>query len=38
MLRTNLRGEIDFLLRENVVDEEDVLRSNRIAFTSSFVK
>ncbi len=38
MLRTNLRGEIDFLLREGVVGEEDVLRSNRVAFDSSFVK
>jgi adenosine deaminase len=38
MLRTNLRGEIDFLLREDVVGEEDVLRSNRVAFDSSFVK
>ncbi|MGD1055433.1 MAG: adenosine deaminase [Nitrososphaerales archaeon] len=38
MLRTNLRGEIDFLLRERVVGEADVLRSNRVAFDSSFVK
>jgi adenosine deaminase len=38
MLRTNLRGEIDFLLREQVVGEEDVLRSNRVAFDSSFLK
>jgi adenosine deaminase len=38
MLRTNLRGEINFLLREGVVGEEDVLRSNRVAFDSSFVK
>jgi adenosine deaminase len=38
MLRTNLRGEIDFLLRGGVVREEDILRSNRIAFDSSFVK
>ncbi len=38
MLRTNLRGEIDFLLRESMMDEEDVLRSNRVAFDSSFVK
>jgi hypothetical protein len=38
MLRTNLRGEIDFLLREKVVDEVDVLSSNRVAFGSSFVK
>ncbi|MGD0476668.1 MAG: adenosine deaminase [Nitrososphaerales archaeon] len=38
MLRTNLRGEIDFLLRERVLGEEDVLHSNRVAFDSSFVK
>jgi adenosine deaminase len=38
MLRTNLRGEIDFLLRHGVLDEGDVLRSNRVAFDSSFVK
>ncbi len=38
MLRTNLRGEIDFLMREGAVREEDVLRSNRTAFDSSFVE
>lgn len=38
MLRTNLRGEIDFLLRDGAVREEDILRSNSIAFDSSFVK
>jgi adenosine deaminase len=38
MLKTNLRGEIDFLLRHGVVGEKDVLRSNRVAFESSFVK
>jgi adenosine deaminase len=38
MLRTNLRGEIDFLLRRRVVDEADILSSNRVAFGSSFVK
>jgi adenosine deaminase len=38
MLRTNLRGEIDFLLGNDLVREEEVLASNRVAFTSSFVK
>jgi len=38
MLKTNLRGEIDFLIRAGAVREEDVLRSNRTAFDSSFVK
>ena len=38
MLKTNLRREIDFLLRHGVVGEKDVLRSNRVAFDSSFVK
>lgn len=38
MLRTNLRGEIDFLLGNGLVREEEVLASNRVAFASSFVK
>ena len=38
MLKTNLRREIDFLLRHGVMGEKDVLRSNRVAFDSSFVK
>lgn len=38
MLRTNLRGEIDFLLQNGVVSEEEVLRSNCVAFDASFVR
>jgi len=38
MLRTNLRGEIDFLMREGAMREEDILRSNQTAFECSFVK
>jgi len=38
MLKTNLRGEIDFLLRERVLEEEDVLAANRNAFKASFVR
>jgi adenosine deaminase len=37
MLRTNLRGEIHFLLREGVVTEDEVLGSVRAAFDSAFV-
>ncbi len=38
MLKTNLRGEIDFLLREKVLGAADVLGANRNAFAASFVK
>ena len=38
MLKTNLRGEIEFLLKENIVDESDILRANELAFESSFVR
>jgi adenosine deaminase len=38
MLRTNLRGEIDFLLREGALDRRDVMRANGVAFEASFVK
>ncbi len=38
MLMTNLRGEFDFLLRNGILDEEDVLRANRHAFAASFIK
>lgn len=38
MLMTNLRGEIDFLLRNGIVDEDDVLRANRDAFAASFIR
>jgi len=37
MLMTNLRGEIDFLLRNDIVTKEDVLRANRNAFAASFI-
>jgi adenosine deaminase len=37
MLMTNLRNEIDLLLRNNIIKEEDVLRANRNAFAASFV-
>jgi adenosine deaminase len=38
MLMTNLRNEIDFLLRNGILDEDDILRANRYAFSASFVK
>jgi adenosine deaminase len=38
MLRTNLRGEIEFLLREGVLREADVVAANSNAFRASFVK
>ncbi len=38
MLLTNLRNEIDFLLRNGVITKEDVLRANRNAFSASFIK
>ena len=37
MLMTNLRSEIDFLLRNGIVKDEDILRANRNAFAASFV-
>jgi adenosine deaminase len=37
MLRTNLRGEIRFLLENGVLSEDDVIAANRNAFASSFV-
>jgi adenosine deaminase len=37
MLMTNLRNEIDLLLRNGVITEEDVLRANRNAFAATFV-
>ncbi len=37
MLLTNLRGEIDFLLRNDVIKKDDVLRANRNAFAASFI-
>jgi adenosine deaminase len=38
MLMTNLRGEMDFLLRNSVLDAADILRANKTAFASSFLK
>jgi adenosine deaminase len=38
MLMTNLRGEFDFLLRNGILNEDDVLRANRYAFAASFIK
>ncbi len=38
MLKTNLRGEIDFLLREGIMKEREVIQANRVAFGASFVK
>ena len=38
MLKTNLRGEIDFLLREGLLGTKDVLRANRVAFGASFIR
>ncbi len=37
MLMTNLRGEIDFLLRNHIIGKDDVLRANKNAFAASFV-
>lgn len=37
MLLTNLRNEIDFLLRNGIIGKEDVLRANRNAFAASFI-
>jgi adenosine deaminase len=37
MLLTNLRNEIDFLLRNDILKKEDVLRANRNAFAASFI-
>jgi adenosine deaminase len=38
MLKTNLRGEIDFLVRNGALKANDVLDANRTAFAASFVK
>jgi adenosine deaminase len=38
MLKTNLRGEIDLLLREGGLTESDILAANRNAFAASFSK
>ena len=38
MLRTNLRGEIDFLVANGALNAAQVLQANRTAFAASFVK
>ena len=38
MLKTNLRGEIDYLLDEGVLTAADVMGANRTAFSATFVK
>ena len=38
MLKTNLRGEIEFLLSNQVLDPRDILESNRTAFDATFVR
>jgi adenosine deaminase len=38
MLNTNLRGEIDFLLGNRVLESTDILEANRNAFRASFVR
>ncbi len=38
MLMTNLRNEFDFLLRNEILREDDLLRANRNAFAASFIK
>ena len=37
MLMTNLRGEMDLLLREGILDAGDLLEANRTAFGASFL-
>lgn len=38
MLKTNLRGEIDFLMKEGILNEADILAANKNAFEAAFVK
>ncbi|MDE1853751.1 MAG: amidohydrolase family protein [Thaumarchaeota archaeon] len=38
MLKTNLRGEIDFLLDNGVLAASDVMEANRAAFGATFVR
>jgi adenosine deaminase len=38
MLMTNLRGEIDFLVRNRVLEMEDVVRANATAFEAAFTR
>jgi adenosine deaminase len=37
MLKTNLRGEMEFLLQERILEEADVLEANKAAFKASFI-
>jgi len=37
MLLTNLRSEIDFLLRNGILKKDEVLTANRNAFAASFI-
>jgi adenosine deaminase len=37
MLKTNLRGEFEFLMREGILDRDEVLGANRAAFGATFV-
>jgi adenosine deaminase len=37
MLRTNLRGEIGFLMREGILDKSEVLGANKTAFGATFL-
>jgi len=38
MLKTNLRGEIDFLLKERILGVGEILEANRVAFEASFIR
>ncbi len=38
MLVTNLRNEMDLLLKNNVLSKEDLMRANKQAFSSSFIR
>ncbi|QQG48915.1 MAG: adenosine deaminase [archaeon] len=38
MLGTNLRGEMEYLLREKALDESDLLKANGVAFGASFLR
>jgi adenosine deaminase len=38
MLSTNLRAEIDFLLRNGILTVDDILQANKNAFETSFLK
>jgi adenosine deaminase len=38
MLVTNLRNELDLLLKNNVINEQDILKANDQAFAASFLK